>query len=305
MLTDEYQRYVTQDPLFWYVGLYTIINNHGLVHEAEFAEGIPSLLETMFRAPRKFSRKKCHKSLLKLRTSLSKYIAPHIGHIPMSELAGVNEIIVDAETDPECLSVYSYVLARQRQETGSSWPLNNKVKTSVQYLCSLMTPILTELLDSFCRIYSTGKDGDALTFLEFHGLGESGKEDSQPEEDDSPQEALLNDFEPEEILWRYVEKPENGSERYSEIKFTTASELAVFFRKKRIPISIKEESIINAVQYFRGVPDADKNTMIKEQVGSLRWNKVKRGKMRILLLEEGDQIYVNVYPRKEWEYKGN
>jgi len=46
-----------------------------------------------------------------------------------------------------------------------------------------------------------------------------------------------------------------------------------------------------------------KNIMIKEHVGHESWNKLKRGSTRILIREDEDgNIYVHVYPRKEWKY---
>jgi hypothetical protein len=46
-----------------------------------------------------------------------------------------------------------------------------------------------------------------------------------------------------------------------------------------------------------------KNIMIKERVGHESWRKLKRGSMRILIREDDDRnIYVHVYPRKEWKY---
>jgi hypothetical protein len=100
-----------------------------------------------------------------------------------------------------------------------------------------------------------------------------------------------------------VDNPGCGLDAYTEWHFRSGTELDVHFRKHHVRSSIKAESIIQALDYYRSMEATQKNIMIKERVGHESWRKLKRGSMRILIREDDERdIYVHVCPRKEWKY---
>ena len=190
--------------------------------------------------------------------------------------------------------------------------LPEKRSSAVGSVRGLITTHAVDLYDVLCERYldSEVDVGETMeSWIESLDIGEVENvvvPDAEQEGEEGLSSAALaptgNDIYSVQKNWRYVSRAEAGTGSYKELNFTESPELDAFFRKEHINCSIKPESVVRAVHHFQTMPDGKRNQMTKERKGAYLWNKIKRGKMRILLIEEGGHIYAHVEPRKDWQY---
>lgn len=112
----------------------------------------------------------------------------------------------------------------------------------------------------------------------------------------------IDELKPE--TWYYVRNPAAGMTVSDPVTFCDSEGLKGYFREHRIDATIKPESIMNALVHYKLMPQSIRAVMPQEYCGREGWHKIKRGGLRILAkLDEKEQLYFNIYPRKEWEYR--
>jgi hypothetical protein len=111
-------------------------------------------------------------------------------------------------------------------------------------------------------------------------------------------------FNAEHDKWFYVENPK--AENWNVTALETADEdfeegLDVFFRRNKVTTVVPTASVARAVRYFEEAQQGQGVQIPGVVINGVLWSKVKRGKARILCrLDERDQLYFHVYPRRAW-----
>jgi hypothetical protein len=108
------------------------------------------------------------------------------------------------------------------------------------------------------------------------------------------------------ITWIYVPSPGRSSAGHRAFRSGSAdlaADMDDYFRAINVAKQIKTESIVSAMGHFASLPDNVVRLMPAEDVGGVRWAKMKRGALRILCRRTGvDEMCFHVYPRKEWSH---
>lgn len=260
-------------------------------------------MDYLFRSPAKIGRMKCSRKYDKVKSSLKHFVSPVLCDLDLEE-RGVYLSDFETQRGPAQFNLRAYLLVSMINENRNEG-LSAKQKRAVRRILEeLIIPARHAIMERLEKVQCHDEImAGAQTLTGWLQEIDAASEDEMPEEDlhdDTPE--VLD--EPEQRVWRYVDNPGCDLNAYTEWHFLSGTELDVHFRKHHVRPSIKAESIIRAIDYYLGMEPSQKNIMIKEHVGHESWHKLKRGGMRILIRDDDDRnIYVHVYPRKEWTYK--
>jgi len=305
-------RNLGKDSFFWFIGLYVLLMRFGAVNKDKFEPGIVDLIRHLVVSPRSLKKKPCPQRWAKLRSVLVKSVSPYAlgisGVSPSEEDAGEHD-------DAEVLSLMSHALALPSAEKYQGNKIESmppKAVAAVRFVLADLDAVQEQLLSLLCEKYLNDPVRVSDHVFEWlHDAEPAVETDAETASDvevvaeegiaiDEAWEAVGADD--AEVTWRYVALLDSGTVSYDEITFSNGQELDRIFRKKKIKASIKSESIIRSVKLHQLKPQEHKNVMKKEKRGGHYWSKIKRGKMRVFVIEEGEHIYVHIDPRDKWAY---
>lgn len=293
------------DKYFWNVILCQMCDDCDALRKHQFADWFHSLFQQLIEHPKHFSRLSVSPDVMRARSLFSKSLVPvMLGH----DRTGCQSWLDNARQSKEpnmALDVYASYLAlsvSKRQADGAD--LDGDVSRSLfilwkKYCLPVMERILLEIRN-------------AIIEKRYIILGAADSPDATPSKSNADNDKLadslscLEALEPagQEMEWFYVRRPEYGIRDAEPVPELDDNKINDWLWDQDIKTIVKPESVINALNYYCSLPPITRAMTPKETVGHESWDKMKRGKLRILArLESGNKLFFHLYPRKEWEYK--
>lgn len=81
----------------------------------------------------------------------------------------------------------------------------------------------------------------------------------------------------------------------------TADDMQAALHTMKKDVQIKASSVSNAIRHFIRETESDVSTNETVMVNGIKWEKVKRGRVRLLCRMDEDKVLVDVFPRAKWE----
>lgn len=131
---------------------------------------------------------------------------------------------------------------------------------------------------------------------ECSGWDGNGAEFSEEEFDDPP---AYEDI--AQQIWRYCPQPVHPDSNLVEVPVADASEFEGEYSSLGAPLGIiKTGSIRSALLFYASMDPTSRSSVPHEDFGGIKWAKLKRGGMRIIVREVADGFVWNAYARKDY-----
>jgi len=300
---------------FWYVVLFQLLDSYTPLTENTLSADARRILATMIRHPTKLRKMSVPAGYDKLKGRLKRYVSPCLkGFHPDEEDYLINERLEeDLEPRHYVDLVAEYISLSFFKDNQFGIQSDGQLKALEKAWSDIFEPLVEKVATHFC-LEVLGHDVEELKTLEDtaseHEFQEYMQEylEAEPEEFDIDLEADLVTQEhiepaPPRRNWYYVPHlaaPEKG-ERIEFAGTDKGDALDTFFGKRNIKTVIKSKSIANALDYYVGLPENVRQLMPKESLGEYSWDKLKRGKLRIVARIEDEDLFFHIFPRKEWK----
>jgi len=302
-LIENYSLFIGSSVHLWRIFLVQILAETGGIIGNMLAPWVHSLIDFLVKHPLKIKKVKMPIDADKAKAVFAKLGAHYLkGYHPDEQCMGNTDKWGQHETEPNSyLQAVSVYFASVMTNNPVTSPDNAERQNVIN---DLFQKIIIPNIESIIRWMhecATNATADGQPIQTFDELVKPFVIDgSEPQQESQALEV-------EEIklkTWYYVHNPEHGMTVSEPVVFSNSEELEGYFRKHRVDAVIKPESIMNALAQYKLTPQSIRAIMPQEYCGREGWHKIKRGKLRILArLDEKEQLYFHLYPRKEWEYR--
>jgi hypothetical protein len=319
----EMLRAISVGDDFWYIVLFQILARHGAVAGEGFVRGVPDLLHALLAHPARLRRLPVPAGLDATRTAIARRILPAVRGLPAP--MGDPEMDVTAPVPaPEALWRCAFRIASAQALAVSTVAGADQRTEGLRALYDEFVEPFPDAVALFLRkSHELGLRADAFLDAavleelrggrlpsELESIADEAGEDLAFPPDAGPwlDEAVPAEPEAPAIrTWMYVHEPGNPASSMTEITLDSdrpEEDLGAFMRREGIPTVVKPSSVLHAIDHYLNLPDDVRAVMPHEDIGTMSWPKLKRGRLRILLRIDGDRLLFHIYARRDWAYRG-